>query len=240
MKLSGALNRILSLLPMKTGSKQTKKDQVQSQAVLASPRRPRSDVGGGRSQPHTPALREVSLQACPGEGTGAGHRPWLKDTDPSRAPPFWGANPTSAQGLPYPLVPPAPPPPMPGVRSQAVLGTLELRAGDLVSRQLTLRWGRRGGDTWEVWQHPQEGNVQVQITSFHLEGHTGRTPGEVLRASEQRIDSACAVAGLLPWRGDLNHSFLESTPKKCRGTNTASSTRELPWLVLHCPYSKIL
>lgn len=114
-----------------------KKRQVQSQAVLASPRRPRSDVGGGRSQPDTPALCEVSLQACPGEGTGAGHRSWLKGHRPRQGSSFPRSKPHLCTGASLPFGPLRSP--TTNARSEEPGGP-----GDLVSRQLTVRWGRRG------------------------------------------------------------------------------------------------
>lgn len=75
MKLSGALNRILSLLSMKTGSKQEKKDRFSHRPCLPHPGDPGQmlEVAGP-----SPIPRHYVRSACklaPGKGQE-------QDTDP--------------------------------------------------------------------------------------------------------------------------------------------------------------
>lgn len=205
-----------------------KKDEVQSQIMLAPPRQPGSDVRGGRSQPDTPGTTWGQSASLPRGRDRSRTQILAKESPLQLVSSLLRSKPHLCTGSSLVFGPFHSPPPH---QVQEASGSWNHWLLDLVRRQLTIWWGIGRGETWEVLQHPREGNMQVQITNFHLEADTGTTPEEVLRASKHHTDSACAMAGLPPSKGDLNHSFLGSTPKNCNGTNTTCSTQELPWSV---------
>lgn len=172
--------------------------------MFAPPRWPRSlpGVRGRWFQPDTPGTPEVTLQACPGEGTGAWHRSLLKKVLSGKAPPLW-REPYLCTGSP-----PLPSPPIPKARSHI------LERGGWGSGEKAAECSMGNSRKWHLIDLTASAGRESAGSNHQLplRRDLGRSPGEVLRAFKPSEHWFSMCNGMPPsLKGNLNQLSWQHT-----------------------------
>lgn len=198
MKLSGALNRMLKLMPTKTGSKQ-RKIKKGSVTHHVCPTQVTQLTSRCRTQ-MDPAWhpRHCWRSACR-LARGAERWSLLKKVPSGKAPPLWRAKPYLCTGSP----------PLPPNNTQGA-SCWNLEAGTWWEGSWVF-----SGEFKKVRHDKSESICRKGICRFKspapLWRDLGRSPGEVLRAFKQQIDSSMCNSRLSSLKGDLNQLSWQHT-----------------------------